>query len=158
MQIFVNLPVQTGVIMNTLLKKLNYKGQKRIAIINPQDNTITDAFSGSSDLTIDREIDPRYPYDFMVLYAKKAADVRVLAPVALHNLSADGVLWFCYPKKKSTTTKTEIMRDFGWKYLNDAGFYGIRLLSLDNEWTAMRFRNGKYIKSKGVNLQGKQDC
>ena len=60
--------------MNTLLKRLNYKGQKRIAIINPQNNTITDAFSEIPDITIDGEIDLRYPYDFMILYAKKAAD------------------------------------------------------------------------------------
>ncbi len=132
--------------MNTLLKRLNYKGQKRIAIINPQNNTITDAFSEIPDITIDGEIDLRYPYDFMILYAKKAADVKALSPVALHNLYADGVLWFCYPRKKSKRTNNKPERDSRWKPLNEAGFFETRLLNIDTDWAAMKFRNGKYLK------------
>lgn len=153
MHIFANLAIQTGVKMNTLLKRLNYKGQKRIAIINPQNNTITDAFNETPDITIDGEIDPRYPYDFMICYAKKAADVKVLAPAALHNLYADGVLWFCYPRKKSKRTNNESERDFRWKSLNEAGFFGTRLLNIDNDWAAMRFRNGRFLKPRNEKLK-----
>lgn len=50
-------------------------------------------------------------------------------------------------KKSSRKFSSEIERDYGWKALNEASFYGIRLVSLDNDWSAMRFRNKKYIKS-----------
>ena len=33
------------------------------------------------------------------------------------------------------------------KHLNDSGFHGIRIVSIDNDWSALRFRNVKYIKS-----------
>jgi hypothetical protein len=60
---------------------------------------------------------------------------------------ADGVLWFCYPKKTSKKYSSDIDRDHGWKVLNDSGFYGIRLVAVDENWSALRFRNKKYIKS-----------
>ena len=51
------------------------------------------------DIQIDNIIDPRYPYDFMIIFVRKEAEVKELVPGALHNLAVDGVLWFCYPKK-----------------------------------------------------------
>ena len=38
-------------------------------------------------------------------------------------------------------------RDHGWKALNDLEFYGIRIVNIDEDWSALRFRNIKYIKS-----------
>ena len=69
------------------------------------------------------------------------------APMILHNLMADGILWFCYPKKTSKKYKSDIDRDHGWEPLNDSGLHGIRLVAIDNDWSALRFRNKKYIKS-----------
>ncbi len=86
--------------MKPLLEKLNYKGQKRIAIINAEKNFNLAPIREIKDIQIDTEIDPRYPYDFMILFVRKAADVKEIVPVALHNLAVDGVLWFCYPKKQ----------------------------------------------------------
>ncbi len=133
--------------MKTLLEKLNYKGQKRIAVINAENNFKLAPIEEIRDIQVDNEIDQRYPYDFMILFVKQVPDVEKFAPLALHNLTADGILWFCYPKKTSKNYSTEIDRDHGWKILNDLDFYGIRLVSIDDDWSAMRFRNKKYIKS-----------
>ncbi len=133
--------------MKSLLEKLNYKGQKRISIINAEENFIHFMSGELKDVIIDQEIDPRYPYDFMVLFVSRVLEVEFLAPMALHNLMVDGVLWFCYPKKTSKKYNSDINRDHGWKALNDSGLYGIRLVSIDADWSAFRFRNIKYIKS-----------
>ena len=69
------------------------------------------------------------------------------APMILHNLMADGILWFCYPKKTSKKYKSDIDRDHGWSPLNNSGLHGIRMVAIDNDWSALRFRNIKYIKS-----------
>jgi len=133
--------------MKELLRKLNYKGQERIALINAEEDF---AFSLSVELdsvVIDNEIDPRYPYSFIILFVKSISEVEHLTPIALHNLMADGILWFCYPKKSSKKYNTDLDRDHGWKTLNDSGLYGIRMVSVDNDWSAFRFRNARYIKS-----------
>jgi len=133
--------------MKSLLDKLNYKGQKRISVINAEESFILSISNELKDVIIDQEIDPRYPYEFIILFVRKVSEVEFLAPIALHNLMADGVLWFCYPKKTSKKYSTDIDRDHGWKALNDSRLHGVRLVAIDADWSALRFRNIKYIKS-----------
>jgi len=133
--------------MKTILDKLNYKGQKRISIINAEKDFINSLTSELKDLTIDQKIDPRYPYEFIVIFVKSVAEVEQIAPITIHNLMADGILWFCYPKKTSKKYTSDINRDRGWKTLNDSGLHGIRLVAIDENWLALRFRHKKYIKS-----------
>jgi len=133
--------------MQTLLEKLNYKGQNRIVVFNAEKNFRLAPQKEIKDIRIDNEIDLRYPYDFMLLFVRKVRDVEEITPVALHNLAVDGILWFCYPKKTSKKYSSDINRDHGWKALNDLEFYGIRMVNIDEDWSALRFRNIKYIKS-----------
>ena len=133
--------------MKTLLEKLNYKGNDRIAVLNSDESFTAALLMEFSTLVIDREIDPRFPYSFILIFVRNQAEIEVFTPIALHNLLCDGLLWFCYPKKSSKLFRSEIDRDHGWKRLNDAGFHGIRIVSIDNDWSAMRFRNIKFIKS-----------
>jgi hypothetical protein len=133
--------------MKTLLEKLNYKGQKRIVVFNAEKSFKLAPYREIKDIQIDNEIDLRYPYDFMIIFVRKIREVEEITPVALHNLAVDGILWFCYPKKSSTKYSSEIDRDHGWKALNDLQFFGIRLVTIDDDWSAMRFRNIKYIKA-----------
>jgi hypothetical protein len=133
--------------MKSLLEKLNYKGQKRISIINAEESFIHSISDELKDVIIDQEIDPRYPYEFIILFVIRVSEVEFLAPIALHNLMANGVLWFCYPKKTSKRFHSDISRDHGWKSLNDSGLHGIRMVAIDADWSALRFRNIKYIKS-----------
>ncbi|MGD0342038.1 MAG: hypothetical protein ABSA76_10070 [Bacteroidales bacterium] len=133
--------------MKDLLRKLNYKENKRIAFINAGDFFHTEMAKELNDVIIDREIDQRCPYEFIMIFVSSVAEVENFAPIALHNLAVDGILWFCYPKKTSKKYATGPERDHGWKSLNDAGFFGIRMVSIDEDWSALRFRNIKYIKS-----------
>jgi hypothetical protein len=121
--------------MKNILDKLNYKGQKRISVINADTKLMQAISGGLKDVIIDQKIDPRYPYEFMILFVKSAAEVEMMAPMTLHNLKADGVLWFCYPKKTSKKYSSDIDRDHGWKALNDSGLQGIRLVAIDEDWS-----------------------
>ncbi len=133
--------------MENLMPKLNYKDQERIAVLNPDEDFIHSITSELKNVTIDNEVDPRFPYSFMIIFVMNVSDVERIAPKVLHNLTADGVLWFCYPKKTSKRFKSDIDRDHGWKVLTDAGLHGIRMVSINQDWSAFRFRNAKYIKS-----------
>jgi len=133
--------------MKTLLGKLNYKGQKRIAVINAENNFKIAPLKELKDVQVDNEIDPRYPYDFMIIFVRMVSEVDKVTPEVLHNLAVDGILWFCYPKKSSRKFASDIGRDHGWESLNDLNFFGIRLVTIDEDWSAIRFRNKKFIKS-----------
>jgi hypothetical protein len=57
--------------MKNLLEKLNYKGQKRISIINAEESFLNNISSDLVDVTVDKKIDPRYPYEFIIIFVKK---------------------------------------------------------------------------------------
>lgn len=133
--------------MKKLFEKLNYKGQDRIAIINAEEDFINLASEELINVTIDRKIDPRFPYDFIVVFVKSVSEINHFSSLAIHNLLVDGTLWFCYPKKPIRKNSHNIDRDHGWKALNDSGFRGVRIIAIDENWSALRFRNIKFIKS-----------
>jgi hypothetical protein len=133
--------------MKSLLEKLNYKGQERIALVNAGEDIYNLFHEELKTVTIDYEIDPRYPYEFIIIFVKSVSEVELFSPLAVHNLLADGILWFCYPKKSSKLFRADIDRDHGWESLNESGLHGIRLVSVNDDWSALRFRNAKYIKS-----------
>jgi hypothetical protein len=143
--------------MQTLLEKLNYKGQKRIVIINSEKNFKLAPYKELKDVQIDNNIDQRFPYGFMIIFVRELADVEKYSPVALHNLTTDGVLWFCYPKKTSKIYSQDIDRDHGWKTLNEMDFYGVRIVSIDSDWSALRFRYKKYIQASSDRFAWKKE-
>ena len=133
--------------MEKLLKKLNYKSLKRIALLNSS-KEFADALSKTlPDVQIDAEIDPRYPYEFILMFAQRIKEVEALAPRALHNLVSDGILWIAYPKKTSKNLPSDIDRDNGWDELINRGFDKVRQVAIDNDWTSLRFRNTRFIRS-----------
>jgi hypothetical protein len=136
--------------MKMLLEKLNYKGQKRIAVINATESFSCSLYRELKDVVVDDEIDPRFPYDFILLFVMSVSEVEYLAQIALHNLVSDGILWFCYPKKTSKKYSSDLERDRGWKIMNDLGFNVIRIVAIDADWSAMRFRNVRFIKSAKI--------
>ena len=62
--------------MKNLLEKLNYKGQKRIAVINAEEDFIASISGDLTDVAIDQKIDPRYPYEFIIIFVKSGTDIE----------------------------------------------------------------------------------
>jgi len=54
-------------------------------------------------------------------------------------LKKDGLFWICYPKG-SSKIKTDLNRDILWAAMGKFGLAGVSLISIDNVWSAMRFR------------------
>lgn len=79
-------------------------------------------------------------YDFVHLFVHDRSEVERLAPVALRAAGHDAVLWISYPKK-SSGVETDITRDRGWEALEAAGFRPVAQVSVDDVWSALRFRS-----------------
>jgi hypothetical protein len=77
----------------------------------------------------------------------KQTEVDALARVVSAKAKGDAVVWFAYPKGTSKRYKCDFNRDSGWAALGAAGFEGVRLVAIDEDWSAMRFRRAEFIKS-----------
>jgi hypothetical protein len=59
----------------------------------------------------------------------------------------DEVIWLAYPKLSSKKYTCEFNRDTGWQALGDIGFEGVRMVAIDEDWSALRFRRAENIKT-----------
>lgn len=84
---------------------------------------------------------------FVMAFVIKEEQIQQLTPPLNQLLQGDSILWFCYPKGTSQRYKCEFSRDKGWEILGQYRFEGVRQVSVDEDWTALRFRRVNYIKN-----------
>jgi Bacteriocin-protection, YdeI or OmpD-Associated len=120
-----------------LMNKLRLSLEMRTALLEAPDETYKEAL-GAENAEPFSEMDAG-TYDFVMLFAKDIATLTEHAPKALKAVKKDGLLWICYPKGTSKI-RTDINRDRGWKVVKEEGWEGVSLVSVDETWSAMRFR------------------
>jgi hypothetical protein len=133
--------------MDDILKKLKYSKEERIALLNAPEEFRERIIGLLPEVQIDTEINARFLYEFMIAFTPGSVEVDKLGPACIHNLSDDGKLWMAYPKGTSRRFSTDINRDRGWNNVEAAGFRRVSQVAVDNDWSALRFRNVKYVKS-----------
>lgn len=131
--------------MNTLLKKLNFKNQKHIFIQNapPEFHEMMREFGMFLNVIEETESEP---IEGVLLFVKKQEEIELLGPKVEKSLVEDGLLWFAYPKKSSKKYRCDFDRDSGWQVLGDLGYEPVRIVAVDQDWSALRFRKAKNIK------------
>jgi len=120
-----------------LIKKLLLKPDQKVAIFNPPAGYL----DGLGPLPEGAELVVRLgaPLDFVHLFVRDIAGLEKLAPGAMRSLKDDGIFWISYPKG-SAKIKTDLNRDILWKLMENHGFDGVAMVSIDETWSAMRFR------------------
>ncbi len=134
--------------MDKLLTKLNYKGDSRILIIEGELRFIRTFSRTTNAIRIDAEIDPKFLYNFIIIFAETSKDVERIFPDAVQNLYEDGIIWFIYPKNPASDEDSILTRKKGWNSCKDLGFDAVRHISVDDNLSATRFRNKKFIKRR----------
>ncbi|MFT5884848.1 MAG: hypothetical protein ACI9IP_001305 [Arcticibacterium sp.] len=131
--------------MNTLLKKLNFKTQESILVLNTPVEFKRTAEDFSQYLGVRTEID-KSEIQFSLIFCTKLSEIEQLAPKIIEHLVEDGLFWFAYPKKSSKKYNCAFNRDNGWQVLGDLGFEGVRMIAIDEDWSAVRFRRPEKMK------------
>ena len=78
-------------------------------------------------------------YDFVHLFVADIAELERLGSAALRAVRYDGLLWISYPKK-SSKLRSDLNRDTGWDVVAAAGLRPVTQVSIDQTWSALRFR------------------
>jgi hypothetical protein len=83
---------------------------------------------------------------FALAFAITQAQLDRASKVLAAASEGDAVIWFAYPKGSSKRYTCEFNRDSGWSVIQAAGFESVRMVAIDEDWSALRFRRVEYVK------------
>jgi hypothetical protein len=133
--------------MTPLFKKLNYKEGQAIICLNAPDSFQPLLNEMRNAAPVVQQENTIKEAQFALVFGTRQNEVDHYATLMAPKLEGDAVLWFCYPKGTSKKYKCEFNRDNGWKVLGDLGLEGVRMVAIDEDWSALRFRKTQYIKT-----------
>lgn len=130
--------------MSALFKKLNLGAITTIHVLNAPSSfdSELDALEG---VAVRRSVagQSAFAMAFAITQAELDAASRTLAKAC----TGDAIVWMVYPKKSSKRYRCEFNRDSGWSTLGSAGFEPVRMVAIDEDWSALRFRRTEFIKT-----------
>lgn len=146
--------------MNALLKKMNFKGEELIHVLRSPENLDDLVKEMGTEARVAKSLKATDKATFILAFCKTQKEVDAIAELSAKTLQGDGLLWFAYPKGTSKKYKADFNRDNGWKRLGELGFEPVRMVALDEDWSALRFRRVAFIKtmarSVALSEEGKQ--
>jgi len=129
---------------------LNYKDQDSILILNSPEEfqPHKQAMEDFTKIQIRASVKEIH---YVLLFAVSQKELNELFVKINGKLMGDAFLWVCFPKKSSKNYTSDISRDKGWDEIGKANFEPVRLLAIDTNWSAIRFRKVEYIKTLNRN-------
>jgi hypothetical protein len=136
--------------MNTspLFKKLNLGAHDEIVLLNAPDSFESE-LRQLKGIKIIRDPSKPKAIKFGLAFAMTQAQLDRASKLLAVAADGDAVLWFAYPKGTSKRYACEFNRDSGWGVIRAAGFDSVRMVAIDEDWSALRFRRLEYVKSAG---------
>jgi len=124
--------------MEAALKKLHYKGQSPVLVLALPDElkALKEAFGAPVHSAA------KGAYGFVLGFAKSQKEATALAKTLKKALLDEkALLWLAYPKGSSKKYQSvDLNRDSLHALMSDLGLDGVSLVSLDGDWSAMRFK------------------
>jgi len=132
--------------MASTFDKLNLKDHKQILVLNSPDS-FEPELKSLRGVAIERDLKSIGRIEFALAFVTKQKEVDALGKAIASKAAGDAVVWFAYPKGSSKKYKSEINRDNGWQVLGNAGFEPVRMVAIDEDFSAVRFRRAEFIKT-----------
>jgi hypothetical protein len=131
----------------SLLEKLQLQDEKNI-LIQGLPSSIEKQFV---KLTFSKNVTPLLKsrkIDFALVFAVSQRQLVDILKDVIPVLQEDAKFWIAYPKLTSKIA-SDLSRDKNWDFVSDYGFEAVRMIALDNVWSAGRFKKqNEGIKKK----------
>ena|SRR5438874_6984767 len=132
--------------MPTVFEKLNLKDHKQIVVLGSP-TSFESELAALKGVEIVRDLKKAKDARFFLAFVTTQEQVNALAPAIALKAEGDAIVWFAYPKGTSKKYKSQIDRDHGWNVLGQEGFEPVRMVAIDEDWSAVRFRRAAFIKN-----------
>ncbi len=146
--------------MPSLFQKLNFKSHPAIHVSNAPASFRPALEEVRNLTTIHNRLPKRGPIVFALAFTTRQSEVDAFAQSIATLAAGDAIVWVAYPKGTSKKYKCEFNRDNGWAKFGEAGFEPVRMVAIDEDWSALRFRRVEHIKtmtrSTALTAQGRK--
>jgi len=129
--------------MSSLQKKLHGKQHATWVVLNAPQPFLNQLAEEESPPTLIISAERLTDFSLLVAFVQHPEEVDDIATYLARNREEDPVYWFCYPKKRAGLTSS-LSRDKGWQSLGDLNLEPVQQVSIDDTWSALRFRRVAY--------------
>jgi hypothetical protein len=123
--------------MSSLADKLQMRPGHTLAVQNAPAGSLERLALELEGISVTAE--PAAPPDGVLLFVNSLDEAERLATGAMRAVRPGGLLWIAYPKG-SSGVKTDVNRDRLWEALLPTGWRPVRIVALDDVWSAVRWR------------------
>jgi len=124
--------------------KLQLKEQRDIVIIDAPESFEAEV-AALKGVRVQRKFSG--PAAFMLAFMTTPEQLKRFAAGVGKHASGDAAVWVAYPKGSSKRYKSSLHRDSGWPPLGALGYEPVRMIAIDEDWSALRFRKAEFIKN-----------
>ena len=122
-----------------LIKKLGIKPKQRVVILNAPEGYLEQLGTLPAGVELVTTTTPSDAFDVVHLFVRSQAELESQAPMAIQLVKPGGLLWISYPKQSSKVT-TDLNRDILWRVFPNREWRPVTQISIDEVWSALRFR------------------
>lgn len=126
----------------SLLEKLQLKDERNL-LIQGLPSSIEKQFI---KLTFSKNVTPllkKRKIDFALVFAVSQRQLADILNDVVPVLREDAKLWIAYPKLTSKIA-SDLSRDKNWDFVSEHGYEAVRMVALDNVWSAARFKRPEH--------------
>lgn len=133
--------------MDPIFKKMSFKDQPELCILNAPESFNLHLEAMRDFTVVKTDLSEVDKLQFGLAFVTQQTEVDALSVALAEKLEGDGQIWFAYPKGSSKRYKCGFNRDNGWAVLGNLGFEPVRMVAIDEDWSALRFRKVEFIKN-----------
>jgi hypothetical protein len=119
--------------MDSIFKKLNYKDQPVVLIVNSPESFIPNMRSMDAFTDIKENMNEVAEVPFVLVFATKKVQVDKAVAEIAPKLEGDAVFWVAYPKGSSKKYTCDFNRDTGWDMMGKYGLDAVRQVAIDED-------------------------
>jgi hypothetical protein len=124
-----------------LLKKLRIDTNKPLWLINAP----ADCANYFANFDVKESIPGKKIVDQVILFAYDSKSLQHYLPKLENNIAHSTLFWICYPKQTGAF-QSDLIKIEPWNFVFQSGFRGQTSISIDDNWTGMRFTNAPKAK------------
>lgn len=133
--------------MDPLFKKLAFKNQAEVLVLGAPESFQLALEKLPEETQVISSLNQVNQIGYALVFVTQKTEIQEFAKASRDKLSADAIVWMCYPKGSSKKYRCDFNRDQGWEPMGEIGFEPVSMVAIDEDWSALRFRNVHFIKT-----------